>query len=234
VDIDDVLSSIQQRSMLASASLNSGGMAVLVDNGTRGSSPTDSSCSTAGSNQGERLGSQICPGPLTHTTSNPIILSNNDCASAESETNCSDLDVDARSKSNSNPPYATDSELADGGGFSSEPPSFLIALLPTINTTITITTAEPTKPSFASANRPRPASLDLGFDIYQASKLQVNADLIQESTGYDGLDSAKELESKCFNIFAKEDEVDPRSMRGRTLPATSDMNLPSGNNISGL
>jgi hypothetical protein len=150
VDIDDVLSGIQQRSMLASASLNSGGMAVLVDNGTRGGSPTDSSCSTAGSNQGERLGSQICPGPLTHTTSDPIILSDDDCASAESETDCSDLDVDARSKSDSNPPHAADSELADGGSFSSEPPSFLIVLSPTINTTITITTAEPTKPSFAS------------------------------------------------------------------------------------
>lgn len=127
-----------------------------------------------------------------------------------------------------------DSELADGGGFSSEPPSFLVALSPTINTTITITTAEPTKPSFASADRPRPASLDLGFDTHQASKLQVNADLIQESTGYDGLDSTKELEGECFDVFAEGDEVDPRSTRGRTLPATSDMNLPSGNNISGL
>jgi hypothetical protein len=62
----------------------------------------------------------------------------------------------------------------------------------------------------------------------------VNADLIQESTGYDGLDSTKELEGECFDVFAEGDEVDPRSTRGRTLPATSDMNLPSGNNISGL
>ncbi|KAH9203487.1 hypothetical protein DL95DRAFT_419005 [Leptodontidium sp. 2 PMI_412] len=51
VDIDDVLSGIQQKSVLASANLNSGGIAVLVDNGTRGGSPADSSCSTAGSSR---------------------------------------------------------------------------------------------------------------------------------------------------------------------------------------
>ena len=53
IDIDELLSGMQQKSVPASAGQNSGGMAELVDNGTRGGSPTDSSRSTAGSSQGE-------------------------------------------------------------------------------------------------------------------------------------------------------------------------------------
>jgi len=53
VDIDDILSGIQQKSMLASASPNPGCVAVLVDHGTRDGSPADSSCSSAGSSRGQ-------------------------------------------------------------------------------------------------------------------------------------------------------------------------------------
>jgi hypothetical protein len=53
VDIDDFLSGIQQKSMPASANLNSNGMAQKVDDGTRGGSSADFSCSTVGSSQGK-------------------------------------------------------------------------------------------------------------------------------------------------------------------------------------
>ena len=49
IDIDELLSRMQQKSVPARADLNSAGMAEMVDNGTRGGSPTDSSRCTAGS-----------------------------------------------------------------------------------------------------------------------------------------------------------------------------------------
>ena len=42
VDIDELLSSIKQESILVSVKLNSGGMAEKVDNETRGGNPADS------------------------------------------------------------------------------------------------------------------------------------------------------------------------------------------------
>ena len=53
LDIDEFLSGIQQKSTSASAKPDSSGMAEKVDNGARGDSPVDSSCSTVGSTQGE-------------------------------------------------------------------------------------------------------------------------------------------------------------------------------------
>ena len=47
----------------------------------------------------------------------PIILSNDESASAESETDCSDLDVDFRAKNDPNPPHVISGELADSDGF---------------------------------------------------------------------------------------------------------------------
>jgi hypothetical protein len=53
LDIDEFLLGIQQKSFSTSAKLDSNGIAEKVDNGTRGDSPVDSSCSTIGSTQGE-------------------------------------------------------------------------------------------------------------------------------------------------------------------------------------
>ena len=53
VDIDELLSGIQQKSLVASADTNSSGMAEMFDNRTRGGSPTDSIRSKAGSSRGE-------------------------------------------------------------------------------------------------------------------------------------------------------------------------------------
>jgi hypothetical protein len=53
IDIDELLSGMQQKSVPASAASNSDDMSKMVDNRTRGGSPTDSSRSTAGSGRGE-------------------------------------------------------------------------------------------------------------------------------------------------------------------------------------
>ena len=54
IDIDELLSSMRQKSVPASAPSNSGDMGGMVDNGNRGGSPPDSSRSTPGSSRGER------------------------------------------------------------------------------------------------------------------------------------------------------------------------------------
>ena len=53
IDIDKLLPSTQQKSVPASADPSSVVMVKLVDNGTRGGSPTDSSSSMVGSSRGE-------------------------------------------------------------------------------------------------------------------------------------------------------------------------------------
>lgn len=84
------------------------------------------------------------------------------------------------------------------------------------------------------ADRPRPASPDPGCDTHQASELQVNTNLMQESMSSNHLIITKELEVRAFDVFAEGDEVDSCSTRGQTLLAVSDKNLASGSNISGL
>ena len=53
VDIDELLSGMQQKSVSAMADSNSGGMLEIVDGGTRSGSPTDSAGPTVGRSQGE-------------------------------------------------------------------------------------------------------------------------------------------------------------------------------------
>ncbi|KAH9205202.1 hypothetical protein DL95DRAFT_470777 [Leptodontidium sp. 2 PMI_412] len=222
VDIDDVLSSTQPKSMLASANLNSGGIAVLVDNGSRGGSPADSSCSDVGSSQ------------------DPIILSDDEPAGAESETDCSDIDVDVRAKSVSDPPHVAGSELADGGGIGSgsgavlSPGRFVTDHSDDQNDHDGV--FDNPQPRL-SAVCPTPASHNSGSATHQASKTQVNTDLIQGSTShgdFDDVNVAEELEGEGFDVFAEGDEADSHSAKGPTLPATSDKNSSSHNNITGL
>jgi hypothetical protein len=52
-----------------------------------------------------------------------------------------------------------------------------------------------------------------GSDTHQASKLQVNTDIIRESTSYDNPDVAKELEGEGFDVFVDDDDVDTGSTK---------------------
>jgi hypothetical protein len=179
----------------------------------------------------------LWPGLLTHTIPDPIILSDDESAGAESETDCSDLDlnVDVRAKSDSDPPHVADSELADGDGFGLGAALISNRLVTDHQDDDNDHNGVIDKTQLRlSADRPRPASPDPGSDTHQASKLQVNTDIIQESTSYDNLDVTKELEGEGFDVFAEGDDVDSRSTKGRRLSAVSDKNPASGSNISGL
>jgi hypothetical protein len=183
----------------------------------------------------------LWPGLFIHTIPDPIILSDDESAGAESETDCSDLDVDVRAKNDSDPPHVADSELADGSGSGSGSGAALIS-------DRLVTDHQDDDNNYnngivgktqlrLSTDRPRLASPDPGSDAHQASKLQVNTDLIQGATSYDNLDVTKELEGEGFDVFAErddDDDDDTRSTKGRTLSAVSDKNLASSSNISGL
>jgi hypothetical protein len=107
--------------VLVSVDPSSAGIVKMVESGTRGGSPTDSSRSTAGSSRGEHTAFfSLWPGFLTYTIPDLIILSDDESAGAESKTDCSDLDVDVRAKSDSALLHVADSELADGDGIGSE------------------------------------------------------------------------------------------------------------------
>lgn len=210
--------------MPASADPISGYIAGMVDNGTRGGSLSASSRSIAGSGRGEHT-LRSSPGLLTYTISDPIILSDDEFARAESDTDFSDLDIDVRAKSDFDPLHIVGRELAAGGCYSG-------AALISDHLVTNHHDGISSKPQCRlSASRPRPASPDPGSDIRQAAKLQMNADHIQKSMSYDILDITEEFEGKGSDVFA---EVDSRFTKGRTLPAVSDRNLASGNNISGL
>jgi hypothetical protein len=56
----------------------------------------------------------LWPGLLTYIILDPIMLSNNKSAGAESKTDYSDLNADVTEKSDSDPPHVIDSNIADG------------------------------------------------------------------------------------------------------------------------
>ncbi|KAH8593858.1 hypothetical protein B0O99DRAFT_688292 [Bisporella sp. PMI_857] len=95
VDIDELLSGMQQKGQ-TSVDTDYGRMAAnMVNDGTRGGSPTNSSRSTAGGSR------------------DSIILSDDESAGAESETDYSNLEVDL-AKCDSSSPHITDSDIANG------------------------------------------------------------------------------------------------------------------------
>jgi len=119
-------------------------------------------------------------GLLTHTITDLIILSDDESAGAESETNYSDLDVDVRAKSDSDPQHITDSELADGDGFGSG--ATLIPDRPITDhqddSNHNNGVVDHTKPQL-TADHLKSASPSQSFPTHQASKLQVNTDNTQ-------------------------------------------------------
>lgn len=98
-DIDELLSSVQQKGP-TNEDPDYGGVAVdMVNNRTRGGSPASSSRSTAGISR------------------DPIMLSDDEPVSAESETDYSNLNVDLTAKSDSSSPHIADSNMIDNEGF---------------------------------------------------------------------------------------------------------------------
>jgi hypothetical protein len=61
----------------------------------------------------------VRPGLHTYTMPDPIILSDDESVSAESETDYSNLEVDLTAKSDSSSLHIADSDIVDGEGFGS-------------------------------------------------------------------------------------------------------------------
>ena len=167
------------------------------------------------------------------------MLSGSESAGAESETDCSDLDVDVRAKSESHRPRVVDSELVDGDAFDSGAALASDRLVPSYqdddkNRNNIIVDQTQLR---LLADRPRSASSGPGSDTHQASKLQVNTDIIQGITSSNRLGVTKKLKDKGFDASAEgnaDDNDGTRSAKGRTLPAVSDRNLTFVSNTSEL
>ena len=151
----------------------------------------------------------------THTIPDPILLSNNEYAGAESETDCSALDVDVRAKSDS-----------DGDRFGSGAAVIsdrLVTDHQEDNNNHNKGVVDKTQLRL-SVGPPISASPDSGSDTHQASKLQVDTDIMQESMSSVDLDVTKEWEDEGFDASpegADKDDGDNCSTKGRTLSAFS-------------
>jgi hypothetical protein len=120
-------------------------------------------------------------GLFIYTIPDPIILSNDKSAGAESEIDCSnlDLDIDIGAKSNSDLLYIADSKLADSDSFGSGAVLISDRLVTDYQNNNNDYNSIIDKTQLCLlADCPRPTSSDPGSDIHQASKLQVNTDII--------------------------------------------------------
>jgi hypothetical protein len=213
-NIDELLSDMQQKGP-TSVDPDYGGMADMVDNGTRGGSPIDSSRSTAGSSQ------------------DPIILcdSDDESVSAESETDYSNLEVNVRAKSHSDPPI--DMADVDGSGAALISDRRATGHQDDDNNHNGI--IDQTKLCL-SADHSTAFSLESGSDTHRASKLLVNTKSTQRSMGSVDHDVTREMEDEGCDAFA---EGNPEGDNGTStkranLPAPFDKNRALDNAVPEL
>jgi hypothetical protein len=160
----------------------------------------------------------VWPGLYTYTIPDPIILSNNKSANAESETDYSNPEVDLTTKSDFSSLYIADSDMADGKGFGSG----------TIYISDRIVADHQ-----GAADVPGSASPGHGSVIHQATPIRVNTEITQGSGTYDALDVTKKAEEGGINVFAdNEDNANTCSTRRSGSSAVSSDNPASDSNVS--
>lgn len=189
----------------------------IVDNSTRGGSPTSSSRSTAESSR------------------DPIILSDDESVSAESETDYSNLEVDLTAKSDSSSPHIIDSDMVDGEGFDSGTAYIsnrLVADHQDNSNDSDSGLANGARLQLA-ASLPRSASPGQGSVTHQASPKRVNTEMTQGSASYGGLDVTKGAEEEDIDVLSDdEDGADTYSTKTSGSSAISSENPASDSNIS--
>jgi hypothetical protein len=212
-------------------------MAKKIDSRTRGSSPADSARSTEGSCHGEYPAFPHLARLLTHLILDPIILSDDESIGAESETDYSNLNVDVTAKSASHSPHIADSDLVDGGGFSSGTTltsARLIADYPNHgndNDKYVVDSAEPQ----LTADRPSSASSSHGSVAHQASPVQANTEITQVSASNINLDVTQGVEDEGIDVFTKGNDpigADTHSTKRSRPSAISYNNSASSSNVS--
>lgn len=217
IDIDELLSSVQQK-VPTNEDPDYGGVVVeMVDNRTRGGSPTSSSRSTAGSSR------------------DPIMLSDDEPVSADSETDYSNLDVDLTAKSDSSSPHNADSNMVDDEGFGSGTTyisDYLAADRQDDSDDSNSGLADGARLQL-DADLPRSASPSHRPVTHQASPIRVNTEITQGSASYDDLDVTKRAEEEGIDVLADdEDGADAYSTKILGSSATSSDNPASDSNVS--
>lgn len=165
----------------------------------------------------------------------PIILSNDESVSAESETDYSNLEVDLIAKSDFSSPYITDCDMVDGEGFDSGTvyiSNRLIADHQDNSNDSNSGLADGARLQLA-ASLPRSASPGQGSVTHQASPKRVNTEMIQGSASYGGLDVTKGAEEEDIDVLSdNEDGADTYSTKTLGSSAISSENPASDSNIS--
>lgn len=174
-------------------------------------------------------------GLLIYAILDPIILSDDEFVSAESETDYTNLDVDLIAESDSYSLHVADSKSADGNSFGLG--TTLISHRPVANyqddsNDNNNSVIDSTKRQLA-ADRLRSASPNHRSVTHQASSLQVNTEITQGSASYVDLDVAKRAEDKGIDIFVKGDNNNNTCFIKRSRSsAVSHNNLACDSNVS--
>jgi len=177
----------------------------------------------------------VRPGLHTHRMLDPIILSDDESVSAESETDYSNLEVDLTAKSDSSSPHIADSDMVDGEGFDSGTAYIsdrLVADHQDNSNDSDSGLADGARLQLA-AGLPRSASPGQGSVTHQASPKRVNTEMTQGSASYSGLDVTKGAEEEDIDVLSDdEDGADTYSTKTSGSSAISSENLASDSNIS--
>jgi len=165
----------------------------------------------------------------------PIILSDDESVSAESETDYSNLEVDLTAKSDSPSPHIADSDIVDGEGFgfgTTYISDRLVADHQGDSNDSDSGVADSARLQLA-ADLPRSVSPGHGTVTHQASPIRVNTEITQGSASYDDLDVTKEAEEEGIDVLVDdEDDADTYSTKRSGSSAISSDNPASDSNVS--
>jgi hypothetical protein len=129
----------------------------------------------------------------------PIILSDDESAGAESETDYSNLEGDLTAKSDSSSPHIADSDMADGEGFGSGTTYISDRIVADHQDDDNDSGVVDGARLQLAADLQMSASPGHGTVKHQASPMQVNSEITQGSASYDNLDITKKAEDMAIN-----------------------------------
>jgi len=161
----------------------------------------------------------------------PIILSDDESADTESETDYSNLKVDLTTKSDSSSPHIADNDMAGGEGFGSA--TTYISDLIVADHQDDDNDSGVVDGAQLAADPLMSASPGHGSVTHQASLMRVNSEITQGYASYDDLDVTKEAEGEGIDVFADdEDDADTCTTRRSGSSAVSSDNPASDSNVS--
>ncbi|KAL2063228.1 hypothetical protein VTL71DRAFT_5032 [Oculimacula yallundae] len=225
-DMEELLSGTRQKSMPASENLNRDGLNGFIDidevlSGVqqKGQTSEDSDFTGAVVDMVESRPRDGSPSGSNRSTAgssrDPIILSDDEAVRAESETDNSNLYFDLLAESDSSFPYIADSNIVDAHHQDNSNDNGSVVAYGARHQ--------------LDADLLGPAFRGHGLSTPQASPIQI----IQGSTGYNGLSVTEEVEEKGVDVLA-DDQVDADTCSTKKPPssAISTDSLASDSNVS--